>query len=87
MARLLASPLTARATVPWMARQPPAPGRGHPGHGAPGGAGHPRVHLFLDDPDGLALLIGHRWNRVAPTVVYEDLGHLSYEPLQCGGVT
>ncbi len=43
-------------------------------------AGHPRVHLFLATPMGLALLIGHRWNRVAPTVVYEDLGHLSYEP-------
>jgi hypothetical protein len=33
-----------------------------------------RVHLFLAGPGGLALLLGHRWNRVAPTVVYEDLG-------------
>lgn len=42
---------------------------------------HPRVHLFQAGPMGLALLLGHRWNRVAPTVVYEDLGHLSgYEP-------
>jgi SMODS-associated and fused to various effectors sensor domain len=42
---------------------------------------HPRVHLFQAGPMGLALLLGHRWNRVAPTVVYEDLGHLDgYEP-------
>ncbi|SRR6266545_2695294 len=33
-----------------------------------------RVHLFLAGPGGLALLTGHRWNRVAPTIVYEDLG-------------
>jgi hypothetical protein len=33
-----------------------------------------RIHLFLAGPGGLALLLGHRWNRVAPTVVYEDLG-------------
>lgn len=33
-----------------------------------------RVHLFLAGPGGLALLSGHRWNRVAPTIVYEDLG-------------
>jgi hypothetical protein len=38
------------------------------------------VHLFLAGPMGLALLLGHRWNRVAPTIVYEDLGgKLSYE--------
>ena len=41
--------------------------------------GHPRVHLFLATPMGLALLLGHRWNRVAPTVVYEDLAALGYE--------
>ncbi len=41
--------------------------------------GHPRVHLFLACPMGLALLLGHRWNRVAPTVVYEDLAALGYE--------
>lgn len=34
----------------------------------------PRVHLFLAGPGGLALLLGHRWNRVAQTVLYEDLG-------------
>lgn len=33
-----------------------------------------RVHLFLAVPAGLALLLGHAWNRVAPTVLWEDLG-------------
>jgi hypothetical protein len=42
--------------------------------------GHARVHLFLACPMGLALFLGHRWNRVAPTVVYEDLASLGYEP-------
>lgn len=32
------------------------------------------VHLFLAGPGGLALLLGHRWNRIRPTVVYEHLG-------------
>jgi hypothetical protein len=41
--------------------------------------GHPRMHLFLAGPMGLALLLGHRWNRIAPTVVYEDLAALGYE--------
>ncbi len=41
--------------------------------------GHRRVHLFLAGPMGLALLLGHRWNRIAPTVVYEDLAALGYE--------
>jgi SMODS-associated and fused to various effectors sensor domain len=41
--------------------------------------GNPRVHLFLAAPMGLALLLGHRWNRVAPTVVYEDLKDAGYE--------
>jgi SMODS-associated and fused to various effectors sensor domain len=41
--------------------------------------GHPKVHLFLAGPMGLALLLGHRWNRVAPTVIYEDLSALGYE--------
>ncbi len=40
--------------------------------------GHPHVHLFLACPMGLALLLGHRWNRVAPTVVYEDIAALGY---------
>jgi len=42
--------------------------------------GHPRMHLFLAGPMGLSLLLGHRWNRVAPTIVYEDLAALGYEP-------
>ncbi|GGW95638.1 SAVED domain-containing protein [Streptomyces chryseus] len=33
----------------------------------------PRIHLFLAGPMGLALLLGHRWNRLRPTVVYEDV--------------
>jgi hypothetical protein len=33
-----------------------------------------RVHLFLAGPGGLALLLGHRWNRTRPTIVYEHLG-------------
>ncbi|MEX5236127.1 SAVED domain-containing protein [Kocuria arenosa] len=33
-----------------------------------------RVHLFLAGPGGLALLLGHRWNRVRATTVYEHLG-------------
>ncbi|MDT4995303.1 MAG: hypothetical protein QOC94_2760 [Actinoplanes sp.] len=33
-----------------------------------------RVHLFQAGPGGLAFLTGHRWNRVAPTLLYEDLG-------------
>jgi len=28
---------------------------------------------------GLALLLGHRWNRIVPTTVYEDLAALGYE--------
>ncbi len=32
------------------------------------------IHLFLAAPAGLALLLGHRWNALRPTVVYEHLG-------------
>lgn len=32
-----------------------------------------RIHLFMSGPAGGALLLGHVWNRVGPTVVYEDL--------------
>ena len=32
-----------------------------------------RVHLFLSAPYGLALLLGHVWNRIPQTVVYEDI--------------
>jgi hypothetical protein len=43
--------------------------------------GHARLHLFLAGPMGLAMLLGHRWNRVAPTVVYEEvLTDTQYEP-------
>ncbi|GAB3430160.1 SAVED domain-containing protein [Actinophytocola sediminis] len=39
-----------------------------------------RIHLFLAGPMGLALLLGHRWNRLRPTVVYEDVqGRAVYE--------
>lgn len=41
--------------------------------------GHSMIHLFLACPMGLALLLGHRWNRIGPTTVYEDLGPLGYE--------
>ena len=41
--------------------------------------GHRRIHLFIAAPMALALLLGHRWNRLAPTVVYEDLAALGYE--------
>ena len=33
-----------------------------------------RIHLFLAGPGGLALLLGHRWNRTRQSVVYEHLG-------------
>ncbi|WP_405430563.1 SAVED domain-containing protein [Streptomyces anulatus] len=40
-----------------------------------------RIHLFLACPMGLALLLGHRWNRLRPTVVYEDVSTAQvYEP-------
>jgi hypothetical protein len=32
------------------------------------------LHLFLAGPGGLALLLGHRWNRMPTTLVYEHLG-------------
>lgn len=37
---------------------------------------HPaeRIHLFLAVPGGLALLLGHRWNALRQTIVYEHLG-------------
>jgi hypothetical protein len=36
-------------------------------------SGARRVHLFMSAPAGAALLLGHIWNRVGTTVVYEDL--------------
>jgi hypothetical protein len=37
------------------------------------------IHLFIAAPAGLALLLGHIGNRVAPTTVWEDLGVPGYE--------
>lgn len=39
------------------------------------------IHLFLAGPGGLALLLGHRWNRLRPTTVYEHIGiGMGYQP-------
>jgi hypothetical protein len=38
------------------------------------------VHLFFACPSAVALFLGHRWNRVAPTLTYEDLNGGSYQP-------
>lgn len=39
-----------------------------------------RVHLFLACPSALALLLGHQWNRIGTSAVYEEvLGDLRYE--------
>ncbi|WP_419845998.1 SAVED domain-containing protein [Candidatus Poriferisocius sp.] len=32
------------------------------------------IHLFLATPGALALLLGHRWNAMRPTTIYEHLG-------------
>lgn len=32
------------------------------------------IHLFLATPGGFGLLLGHRWNALRPTTVYEHLG-------------
>jgi NTP pyrophosphatase (non-canonical NTP hydrolase) len=37
------------------------------------------VHLFIAAPAALALHLGHQWNRVAPTTVWEDLGFDGYQ--------
>lgn len=42
------------------------------------GAG--RVHLFLTMPKGLAVLLGHVWNALPETVVYEHLLGARYAP-------
>jgi hypothetical protein len=36
------------------------------------------LHLFLIGPLGLAVLLGHHWNRVTTTHVYEHLGGADY---------
>lgn len=38
------------------------------------------IHLFLATPAGLALLLGHVWDRVPDTQTHEDLSHRGYEP-------
>ncbi len=38
-----------------------------------------KIHLFLAMPGGLALLLGHFWDRMPPTQTYEDLIQ-TYEP-------
>jgi len=37
------------------------------------GRGHAMVHFFIAGPMPLALLIGHRWNRIPTTQLYDDL--------------
>jgi hypothetical protein len=39
----------------------------------------PRIHLFLAGPAGAVLMLGHQWNLMPPTVVYEHTGH-DYAP-------
>jgi hypothetical protein len=41
-------------------------------------AGSGTLHLFLIGPLGLAVLLGHHWNRVTTTRVYEHLGAQDY---------
>jgi hypothetical protein len=41
-------------------------------------SGTGEVHLFLIGPLGLAVLLGHHWNRVTTTHVYEHLGATAY---------
>lgn len=41
-------------------------------------ANAPAIHLFLIGPLGLAVLLGHHWNRVTTTHVYEHLGGTEY---------
>jgi hypothetical protein len=38
-----------------------------------GSSGAQRVHLFQAQPNALAMMLGHIWNRVPPTLIYEDL--------------
>jgi len=45
---------------------------------ARGHASAESLHLFLIGPLGLAVLMGHHWNRVATTHVYEHLGGPDY---------
>jgi hypothetical protein len=38
------------------------------------------IHLFLAMPHGLALLLGHVWDRMPPTQLYEDMTGSTYQP-------
>jgi len=38
-----------------------------------------KIHLFLATPMGAALFLGHLWNRIPPTQLYEDV-KTGYEP-------
>jgi hypothetical protein len=37
------------------------------------------VHTFFLCPAGIALMLGHQWNLMPPTVLYEFVGN-TYEP-------
>ena len=37
-------------------------------------SGHSKVHLFLAGPSGAMLLLGHLWDRMPPTQLYEYIG-------------
>ncbi|MFI7529701.1 SAVED domain-containing protein [Nocardia salmonicida] len=39
-----------------------------------------RVHLFLSSPAGVALFLGHDWNLLPTTIVYDHLGIRGYSP-------
>jgi hypothetical protein len=39
----------------------------------------PQVHLFFAAPQGAALMLGHHWNLLPRTTVYEHLG-TTYAP-------
>lgn len=39
-----------------------------------------KLHLFLSMPAGLALLLGHVWDRMPDTQTYEDLSFDGYQP-------
>jgi hypothetical protein len=38
------------------------------------GGHEPPLHLFAAGPLGLSLLLGHVWNRMPETQLYDDLG-------------
>ncbi|HZO69147.1 MAG TPA: SAVED domain-containing protein [Kribbellaceae bacterium] len=40
----------------------------------------PRVHLFLAAPAGVALFLGHDWNLMPDTTVYDHVGFDDYVP-------